>query len=393
MALGPRRTSYQQLGLAVLGLTTFALGVPVAWAQIAVSANDNKIVNVDGANQIVDNRAARRRPPSSTSRVSPPQDRRPAQRPGTPSSDRRRASPSRRTRASPSSPPPPRSIRPTRRRPPAGQPAHRHRPQGLQPPAVIATRELERVAPPGVSFSPDGKLALVANRGEGTVSVLTVAGKTLTDDRQGRCFGDRQVRPQPRRLHSPTASARSSPATAITVSPCSASTASRSRTPRRIWWPASAPTASRSAPGATWRFLPTRGAAGWRDIVIDQRSRRAPSIPSRGRDPRGCSVLADGSHVTVTIQNGSQRPRPTRPATMATSSSSTASTAPSSPSPRKPGRRLDPGRGMEQRRQDAPVAGHADQAVDILSFNGKPLRITGGINVDGGPAGIRTAER
>src|SRR5690242_5931101 len=55
MALGPRRTSYQQLGLAVLGLTTFALGVPAAWAQIAVSANDNKIVNVDGTNQIVEN--------------------------------------------------------------------------------------------------------------------------------------------------------------------------------------------------------------------------------------------------------------------------------------------------------------------------------------------------
>ena len=55
MALGPRRTSYQQLGLAVLSLTTFALGVPAAWAQIAVSANDNKIVNVDGTNQIVEN--------------------------------------------------------------------------------------------------------------------------------------------------------------------------------------------------------------------------------------------------------------------------------------------------------------------------------------------------
>ena len=55
MTLGSRRTSYQQLGLAVLGLTTFALGVPAAWAQIAVSANDNKIVNVDGTNQIVEN--------------------------------------------------------------------------------------------------------------------------------------------------------------------------------------------------------------------------------------------------------------------------------------------------------------------------------------------------
>src|SRR5262249_62360180 len=47
------------------------------------------------------------------------------------------------------------------------------------PPAVIATLQVG-TSPTGVSFSPDGKLALVANRGEGTVSVLTVAGKPLT---------------------------------------------------------------------------------------------------------------------------------------------------------------------------------------------------------------------
>ena len=47
------------------------------------------------------------------------------------------------------------------------------------PPAVIATLELG-VSPAGVSFSPDGKLVLVTNRGDGTVSVLAVNGKTLT---------------------------------------------------------------------------------------------------------------------------------------------------------------------------------------------------------------------
>jgi YVTN family beta-propeller protein len=36
------------------------------------------------------------------------------------------------------------------------------------------------VSPAGVSFSPDGKLVLVTNRGDGTVSILAVAGKTLT---------------------------------------------------------------------------------------------------------------------------------------------------------------------------------------------------------------------
>ncbi|QCK87960.1 YncE family protein [Phreatobacter aquaticus] len=47
------------------------------------------------------------------------------------------------------------------------------------PPAVIATLEVGRGAA-GVSISPSGTLALVANRSEGTVSVLTIAGKTVT---------------------------------------------------------------------------------------------------------------------------------------------------------------------------------------------------------------------
>src|SRR5262245_40987780 len=55
MTLGPRRTSSQQLRPAVLAPPPFAPGVPAAWAQIAVSANDNQIVNVDGTNQIVEN--------------------------------------------------------------------------------------------------------------------------------------------------------------------------------------------------------------------------------------------------------------------------------------------------------------------------------------------------
>src|SRR6476646_3527813 len=47
------------------------------------------------------------------------------------------------------------------------------------PPAVIATVEVG-LGPAGVSFSPDGKLVLVANSGEGTVAILTVDGKKLT---------------------------------------------------------------------------------------------------------------------------------------------------------------------------------------------------------------------
>jgi DNA-binding beta-propeller fold protein YncE len=62
------------------------------------------------------------------------------------------------------------------------------------PPAVIATLEAGLGAS-GVSINGDGTLALVANRNEGTVSVFTVSGKTLTpagkiklgDEKSGPC--------------------------------------------------------------------------------------------------------------------------------------------------------------------------------------------------------------
>ncbi len=47
------------------------------------------------------------------------------------------------------------------------------------PPPVIATLKAGAGAS-GVSFNKQGTLALVANRNEGTVSVFTVSGKTLT---------------------------------------------------------------------------------------------------------------------------------------------------------------------------------------------------------------------
>lgn len=63
-----------------------------------------------------------------------------------------------------------------------------------KPPAVIATLEAGLGAA-GVSINREGTLALVANRNEGTVSVFTINGKTLTpagkvklgDDKSGPC--------------------------------------------------------------------------------------------------------------------------------------------------------------------------------------------------------------
>jgi len=62
------------------------------------------------------------------------------------------------------------------------------------PPRIIATLETGK-APAGVSINRAGTLALVANRAEGTVSVFTIQGKTVTpagkvaiaDEKSGTC--------------------------------------------------------------------------------------------------------------------------------------------------------------------------------------------------------------
>ncbi len=48
-----------------------------------------------------------------------------------------------------------------------------------EPPAVIATLEVGQGAA-GLSIHPSGNLAIVTNRAEGTVSVLTISGRTVT---------------------------------------------------------------------------------------------------------------------------------------------------------------------------------------------------------------------
>ena len=51
------------------------------------------------------------------------------------------------------------------------------------PPAVIAARCNVGKQPSGMAISPDGKLALVCNRADGTVSVLSIDGKDVKIDR------------------------------------------------------------------------------------------------------------------------------------------------------------------------------------------------------------------
>ena len=162
-----------RLAFAVSALPLLTIG---AIAQIAVSANDNKAVLVNGANVVPDNPAADTvniidlgsAPPKVIGEVKAP-----ASVVGPPQSvavsrDETYALVTGAFKVDPADPK--KSV-----------PDNKLSVIDLKakPPAVIATLEAGLGAA-GVSINRAGTLALVANRNEGTVSVFTIAGSTLT---------------------------------------------------------------------------------------------------------------------------------------------------------------------------------------------------------------------
>lgn len=163
------------LSLMLTALVTLALA-PAAAAQIAISANDNKVALVNGAVQVVQNPAPdtitvidlKANPPRAIAEIPVP--------------------------ASVVGPPMSVAITPDE-----GlalvtsamkvDPADRTKmindnrvsvvDLSSNPPRVLATLEAG-ASPAGVSINRQGTLALVANRGEGTVSAFTIQGKTVT---------------------------------------------------------------------------------------------------------------------------------------------------------------------------------------------------------------------
>jgi DNA-binding beta-propeller fold protein YncE len=161
--------------LLLTALLSLAL-VPDAFAQIAISANDNKVARVDGAVQVVQNPAPdtitiidlKANPPRAIAEIPVP-----ASVVGPPFSvaitpdeglalvaAAQKIDPADRTKA-----------------------INDNRMSVIDlksnPPRVLATLEAG-ASPAGLSINRQGTLALVANRGEGTVSAFTIQGKTVT---------------------------------------------------------------------------------------------------------------------------------------------------------------------------------------------------------------------
>jgi DNA-binding beta-propeller fold protein YncE len=264
------------------------------------------------------------------------------------------------------------------------------------PPAVIATLELGN-SPAGVSFSPDGKLALVTNRGEGTVSILTVNGKTVTPTGKIQ-LGDAKSGP------SGVAFLPDGKRALVTrdgdhrISVLSVNGSKVEDTNAYMVAGIRPYCISVSSKGDLAVVVNQGGGQGDTDVisVIDLKKNPPRIVESHsvGQIPEGVTFSPDGSHVAVTIQNGSNRPK-------------------SHPSYNDHGvvqvYRVEGGRlklaaeakvggwgqGVAWSRDGKTLLAQSmlDKTLDVLSFDGHSLKVIGHIKVPGGPAGIRTVEK
>ncbi|HEX3097992.1 MAG TPA: YncE family protein [Usitatibacter sp.] len=375
----------------LLAALACALPFPAA-AQLAVSANDAKVINVDGASvvqagamdtaTIIDLGAS---PPKVIGEVKAP-----ASVVGPPQSvaiapDESIAVVTASTRIDPTDP---KKIASDNKVTVIDLKAN--------PPAVIATLEAGMGAT-GVSFNPSGTLALVANRDEGTVSIFTVSGKTLTpagkislgDAKSGPCHA--VFLPDGR-----SALVTRDGDHKVSILAIDGNTVTDTK---KFMVGGYRPYSIEVSPkGDVAIFGNQGGGQGDLDVinVVDLKSSppRVVDTISVGQTPEGVGISPDGSHVAVTVMNGSQRAR-SHPAYNDHGLVKIY---------RIQGTKLSPvaeanvGRwcqGVVWSRDGKTIAVQCmvEKELQILAFDGQSLRRTGEIKVSGGPAGIRTSPR
>jgi DNA-binding beta-propeller fold protein YncE len=263
------------------------------------------------------------------------------------------------------------------------------------PPAVIATLE-PGLGPTGTSINRAGTLALVANRNEGTVSIFTISGNKLTS--AGKVdFGDPKSGPSSVVFSPDGKMALVTRDGDHRISVLSVDGTKVTDT-KRVMTGGFRPYALQISSKGDIAVVGNQGAnAG--DImpvnVIDLKG-KAPRIVNTvnvGQYVEGLAFSDDGNFLAVISQNGS-------------------SVAPSHPFYndygllvvfRVNGTNLTKvgevkigkwPQGVAWSRDGKTLLAQSmvDNALAVVSFNGKSLKVTGQIKVKGGPDGIRTAE-
>jgi DNA-binding beta-propeller fold protein YncE len=264
------------------------------------------------------------------------------------------------------------------------------------PPAVVATLEAG-LAPAGIAINRAGTLALVANRNDGTVSVFTVSGKTLAS--AGKIdFGNARSGP------SAVAFTPDGKRVLVTrdgdhkISVLSVD-GSKVEDTKQLMTGGFRPYPVQVSPKGGVAVVGNQG-GNTGDIdtinVIDL-SGKAPRIVHTidvAQIVEGLAFSDDGNFIAVTAQNGSNR-APTHPfyndhglvVVFAVNGTTLTKVADA-----KIGK-WNQGVAWSRDGKTLLAQNMVEQTLSVLSFDGKSLKVTGDIKVNGGPNGLRTAER
>ncbi len=379
-------------GLAVALVTLPLLSFSAA-AQLAVSANDNKVINVNGVIQIVQN------PPADTVTivdlgVSPPkvvgEVKAPSSVVGPPQNVAVAPDESFALVAAPVKidPADPKKTVPDNKLTVIDLKA--------SPPAVIATLEAGMGAS-GVSINRAGTLALVANRAEGTVSIFTISGKTLTAAGKIQ-LGDAKSGPSHAAFSPDGKMALVTRDGDHRISVLSVDGSKVEDTKHYMVGGIRPYAIDISSKGDVAVFVNQGGNQGDIDVinVIDLKMNppRIVDTISVGQYPEGVAISPDGSHAAVTIPNGSSRPK----SHQAFNDFGLVKVF------RINGTKLtfvteaklghwQQGVVWSRDGKTLLVQSMLEKELEVLSFDGEALKKTGAIKVNGGPAGIRTAQK
>ncbi len=379
-----------RLGFALAVLPMLTIG---ATAQIAVSANDNKAVLVNGANVVPDNAAADTvsiidlgaSPPKVIGEVKAP-----ASVVGPPQSVAisRGETFALVTGAFKVDPADPKKAVPDNKLSVIDLKA--------KPPAVIATLEAGLGAA-GVSINNAGTLALVANRSEGTVSVFTIAGNKLTPAGKIQ-LGDAKSGPSHVAFTPDGKSALVTRDGDHKVSILSVDGNKVEDTKMFMVGGIRPYSLEISAKGDIAVFSDQGGGQGDIDVinVIDLKSKppRVVDTISVGQTPEGVAMSSDGNYVAVTVMNGSNRPK-NHPAyndygllqIYSVKGTNLAKVAQA-----KVGHWCQ-GAAFSNNNKTVVIQCMVEKQLQVFSFDGRNLKPAGTVPLSGGGAGLRTAAR
>ena len=264
------------------------------------------------------------------------------------------------------------------------------------PPAVLATLQAGMGAS-GVSINRAGTLALVANRSEGTVSIFTIANRTLTPAGKIQ-LGDAKSGPSHAAFTPDGKMALVTRDGDHRISVLSVDGAKVEDTKRYMVASIRPYSIAISKKGDVAVLTNQGGGQGDNDVIsiidLKQNPPRIVDNITVGQIPEGAAMSPDGAYVAITIQNGSARVK-------------------GSPGYnerglvkvfRIQGTKLTLageakvggwGQGVIWSKDGKTLLAQSmlNKTLDVLSFNGRQLKVVGAVKINGGPAGIGTAER